>query len=178
MTTDETKKSLIEVGETELKPWKDIESIGQNVSGVGFYTTTAVLPNDWKKENGAILKIENVNKHTIAVYVNGEKADVVDFDALEVDISSLLHAGENTIKVEVTTSLNNRLLARGYYEKGKEFSMMLAGNANNANVGMDGEEGESGADMAPLFDIHAEVQDYGMVGSAKLVTYTAIETKL
>ena len=174
----ETKKSLIEVGETELKPWKDIESIGQNVSGVGFYTTTAVLPNDWKKENGAILKIENVNKHTIAVYVNGEKADVVDFDALEVDISSLLHAGENTIKVEVTTSLNNRLLARGYYEKGKEFSMMLAGNANNANVGMDGEEGESGADMAPLFDIHAEVQDYGMVGSAKLVTYTAIETKL
>ncbi len=94
----ETEKSLIEVGETELKPWKDIESIGQDVSGVGYYTTTAVLPEDWKNENGAILKIENVNKHTLAIYVNGKKADVVDFDALEVDISDLLQAGENEIK--------------------------------------------------------------------------------
>ncbi len=77
--------------------------------------------------------------------------------------------------IEVATSLNNRLLARGYYEKGKEFSKMLAGNANNANVGMDEEGEETGVDMAPLFDIHAEVQDYGMVGNVKLVTYTAIE---
>lgn len=170
----ETKKSLIDAGEIDLKPWKDIECIGKNVSGIGYYTATAILPDSWNKENGAILKIENVNKHTLAVYVNGQKAKSVDFDALEVDISSLLNSGANEIKVEVTTSLNNRLLARGYYEKGKSFSMMLAENANNANIGMEGADKETGADMAPLFNINPEVQDYGMVGTVKLITYTKI----
>lgn len=170
----ETKKTLINAGETGLKPWKDIECIGKNVSGIGYYTATIILPDSWNKENGAILKIENVNKHTLAVYVNGQKAKSVDFDALEVDISSLLHSGANEIKVEVTTSLNNRLLARGYYEKGKSFSMMLAENANNANIGMEEADKETGADMAPLFNINPEVQNYGMVGTVKLITYTKI----
>lgn len=170
----ETKKSLIDAGEIDLKPWKDIECIGKNVSGIGYYTATVILPDSWNKENGAILKIENVNKHTLAVYVNGQKAKSVDFDALEVDISSLLNSGANEIKVEVTTSLNNRLFARGYYEKGKSFSMMLAENANNANIGMEESDNETGADMAPLFNINPEVQDYGMVGTVKLITYTKI----
>ena len=40
--------------------------------------------------------------------------------------------------------------------------MALAANANNANTGMDDSQSETGADMAPLFDIHASVQDYGL----------------
>ena len=44
-------------------------------------------------------------------------------------------------------------------EKAKGFSMALAANANNANTGMDDSQSETGADMAPLFDIHASVQD-------------------
>lgn len=113
-------------------------------------------------------------KHTAAVYVNGVKAKAMDFDALAVDISDLLKAGENEIKVEVTSSLNNRLLARGYYEKGKAFSMALAANANNANIGTEDGQDDPGADMTPLFDIHTEVRDYGMVGEVKLETYTKV----
>ncbi|CUQ57455.1 Uncharacterised protein [Dorea longicatena] len=106
--------------------------------------------------------------------MNGKKAKVVDFDALKVDISDLLKAGENEIRVEVASSLNNRLIARGYYEQGKLSSMELADNANNANVSSENEQ-ETGADMTPLFDIRAEVKDYGMVGEVKLETYTRVK---
>lgn len=174
----ETKKERISVGKVELKPWKDMEAVGPGVSGVGYYTVKVLIPEEWKAENGAILKIGSVNKHTVAVYVNDIKAKTVDFDALEVDISDLLRAGENIIKVEVTSSLNNRLLARGYYEKGRSYSMELAENANNANVGIEDVKSNAGLDMSDLFNIHAEVQDYGMVKEARLVTYTAVEIEI
>lgn len=104
-----------------------------------------------------------------------EQADVVDFDTLAIDISHLLKKGRNEICVEVTTSLNNRLLARGYYEKGKAFSMALAANANNANVGMEENQAESGEEAMPLFDVHTTVADYGMVGAVRLITYTKVD---
>ncbi len=99
----------------------------------------------------------------------------MDMDALSVDITELLKTGENEIRIEVTSSLNNQLLARGYYEKAKGFSMALAANANNANTGMDDSQRETGADMAPLFDIHASVQDYGITGEVRVVPYTKIK---
>lgn len=168
----ETKKEIISVGETKLKPWKDIEAVGPEVSGIGYYTTEFVLPAEWNNSNGAILKISDVHKHTAAVYVNGKKAKALDIDALEVDITDLLKDGTNTVEIEVTSSLNNRLIARGYYEKAKQFSMELASSANNANMGNDENEEKAGADMAPLFDIHASVQDYGISGEVSLVMYT------
>ena len=170
----ETEKTKISVGETALKPWKEIEAVGPEVSGIGRYHTTFELPEEWSEKNGAVLKIESVNKHTVRVWVNKKQADVVDFDALTVDVSDLLQSGENEICVEVTTSLNNRLLARGYYEKGKAFSMALAANANNANVGMEENQAEAGAESMPLFDVHTTVADYGMVGEVKLITYTKV----
>ena len=171
----ETEKTKIPVGETTLKPWKDIEKVGPEVSGIGRYAATFELPEKWTDKNGAILKIGSVNKHTVRVWVNQEQADVVDFDKLTVDVSNLLKTGKNEIYVEVTTSLNNRLLARGYYEKGKAFSMALAANANNANVGMEENQAEAGEDSMPLFDVHTTVVDYGMVGEVKLITYTKVD---
>lgn len=52
--------------------------------------------------------------------------------------------------------------------------MELAANANNANTGMDDSQSETGADMAPLFDIHASVQDYEITGEVKVIPYTKI----
>ena len=52
--------------------------------------------------------------------------------------------------------------------------MALAANANNANTGMDDSQSETGADMAPLFDIHASVQDYGITGEVKVIPYTKV----
>lgn len=171
----ETEKTKITVGETTLKPWKEMEKVGPEVSGIGHYTTTFELPENWTEAQGAKLKIGSVNKHTVRVWVNQEQADVVDFDTLAIDISHLLKKGRNEICVEVTTSLNNRLLARGYYEKGKAFSMALAANANNANVGMEENQAESGEEAMPLFDVHTTVADYGMVGAVRLITYTKVD---
>ena len=35
----ETKKTMIDAGETELIPWKDIPAVGKEVSGIGYYRT-------------------------------------------------------------------------------------------------------------------------------------------
>lgn len=173
----ETKKTMITAGETELKPWKDIAAAGPDVSGIGYYTAKVILPDSWSTYNGAVLNIGSLHKNTAAVCVNGIKAKVLDFDSLKVDISELLKKGENEIKIEVSSTLNNRLLARGYYEKGKQFSMSLAENANNANPGSEQEASEDGAemDMSMLFHITAEVKDYGMTGTVSLQTYTKVE---
>lgn len=166
----ETKKTERKAGTVKLRPWKDIPEIGPEVSGVGYYTTKAVLPPEWNEANGAVLKIGSTGRNTAAVYVNGSKARAVDFDALTVDISELLVPGENTITVEVSSTLNNRLLARGYYDQVSKLSKMLSDNANNAFEG-DGEEGtKEGPSLH--FDVKTTVQDYGMTGEVKLLTYT------
>lgn len=165
----ETKKTLLAVGKTELKPWKDMEKVGSEVSGIGYYTVKVNIPENWEDSQGAILKIGSTNGHSAAVYVNGKKAKAFDFDALAVDISDLLSSGENEIRVEVASSLNNRLKARGYYTKGNEFSRQLADNANNAMEGSADNQDSQGVGM--LFDIQAVVRDYGMTGEVKLIRY-------
>ncbi|MDO4337779.1 MAG: hypothetical protein Q4C91_06785 [Eubacteriales bacterium] len=111
-----TEKTAIEVGETELLPWKEIEAVGEEVSGIGHYTTTFTLPDDWSESNGAVLSIDTLYGNTAAVYVNGEKAPGFDFVGRTLDISELLTAGENTIEIEVSTTLKNRMIASGYLE--------------------------------------------------------------
>ena len=168
----ETKKTMIHAGEVSLKPWKDIEAVGPEVSGVGTYTTHVELPEDWDDSCGAVLKLESTNDNTAVIRVNGEKAGAFDIDALAIDISELLKKGDNEITVEVSSTLNNRLLARGYYKKGEEFSKALAANANNANVGEDGEEGPG-----MIFDIKTEVKDYGLTGEAVLKLYRKVRVR-
>ncbi|MCL2165337.1 MAG: hypothetical protein FWH55_13355 [Oscillospiraceae bacterium] len=110
----ETLKTLIDVGPTALIPWKDIPAVGQSVSGLGFYTTKFNLPSDWSDNNGAYVKIDSVGGNLAAVYINGEKAKGFDFVSGEVDVSELLKPGENDIRVEVSTSLRNRLKQRNH----------------------------------------------------------------
>lgn len=163
----ETKKTRLDAGVVTLKPWRDIPQIGPEVSGVGFYTATVNLPEDWNESNGAVLKIESLNGNTAALYVNGTKAPAVDLDLRIVDISELLVPGENTILVEVASTLNNRLLARGYYDQVAEISKMLSSHANNA---FEGGEEEGPEELS--FDVSTTVHDYGMVGTVTLMTYT------
>lgn len=162
----ETKKTIIPVGETPLVPWKDMEKVGPEVSGIGYYRVKVNIPEIWDDSQGAILKLESTNGHSAAVYVNGTKAKAFDFDALAVDISDLLHTGENEIKVEAASSLNNRLIARGYYSKGNEDSKQLAANANNAM-----EDQTDTPETGNLFNIQAVVRDYGITGDAKIIRY-------
>ena len=164
----ETKKTKLNAGKVALKSWKNIPQIGPEVSGVGYYTAKVTLPGDWNASNGAVMKIESLNGNTAVLYVNGNKAQAVDLNVRMVDISELLIPGENTILVEVASTLNNRLLARGYYDKVAEISKMLSSSANNAFEGGEEEKPEE-----LNFEVSAMVHDYGMVGDVTLLTYTS-----
>lgn len=126
-----TKKTLIEVGETELVSWMDIPEVGRDVSGIGTYTTTFTLPEDWSEANGACLDIESLCGNTASVTVNGQKAAGLDIIARSVDISDLLKPGENSIEVEVSTTLRNRMVEKGY-------TPMIMEHAVPADYGMVG----------------------------------------
>jgi hypothetical protein len=173
----ETKKTLLPAVQTELKPWKDIEGIGPDVSGTGSYETDVTLPSDWNSDGSekAELIIDSINNGTLAVYINGQKTGAADFSSLHIDAGSLLHAGTNHLKVEVTTTLNNRLKQRGYYDRFLQMSMAMAANANNANSGM--EDSDHHKDETPANGTDAmlshivRVRNYGMCGHVKLVTY-------
>jgi hypothetical protein len=164
----ETKKTRIPVGLTELKPWREIPALGPAVSGIGFYKTTFTLPNCWNAGNGAILSIESTNGNSAAVYVNNKKGPAFDFDRRQVDITALLVPGENSITVEVSSTLNNRLLDRNYYAVIIEKTAELRAQAHGRAAGR--------ADDLPGLNIkRPEPQDYGMTGEVKLLTYTIKE---
>lgn len=149
----ETKKERIVVGKTPLLPWKDLPMVGPAVSGVGRYATEVVLPDTWDDLHRAVLKLGSVCGNTAAVYVNGKKAPGLDFDRLSLDISSMLHGGRNHICVEVSTTLQNRLLDRGYY---RDHVYPMSG------ISKDGEwSEETGLPKA-------HVDDYGLTGGAEL----------
>ena len=105
----ETTKDILHAGTVSLKPWKDIPRIGPEVSGVGYYTARVTLPSDWSEANGAVLEIGSVNGNTAAIYVNGHKAGAFNMQSLQADISEWLIPGENTILVEVSSTLNKPL---------------------------------------------------------------------
>jgi hypothetical protein len=161
----ETRKTRIPVGRTELKPWREIPAVGPEVSGVGYYTASFTLPGNWNNSNGAVLSVESVNGNSAAVYINGKKGRGFDFAAGKLDISDLLVPGENSITVEVSSTLNNRLLARNYHAV---IDKMVEQMAKNFEA-----EFDKGGEGGPMLDVkRPDIQDYGMTGEVKLVTYT------
>lgn len=167
----ETSKEKLDAGCVALKPWKDIPEVGPEVSGVGYYTTTVELPEGFTETCGAVLEIGSTNTGSGAVYVNGHKTGGFDFDSRKVDITPWLVSGENTITVEVATTLNNRLLARGYYEMVGEMSRILSDNANN---GFEAKDENDDKPEGLAFNVSSEVRDYGMTGEVKLHTYKKV----
>lgn len=152
-----TKKTPIKVGRTALIPWKDIPSVGPAVSGVGTYTTTFELPADWSDNNGAYLDIESLCRNTAYVWVNGQRAKGLDFVTGNIDVSELLQPGVNTIKIEVSSTLRNRLVDLKYPGM----------NPNSTYTPED----------YPLADrpaIRIPAADYGMTGEVTLETYTKV----
>ena len=125
-----TKKTPLSFPNSPLLAWKDLpasaEQLAQlagkapkmaDVSGLGSYKTSFVLPETWKGL-GATLKIGSAGGGTVQVCVNGRKAGSVHTRTLALDISKFVQPGENTIEIEVSSTLTNRMKQRGYGEKG------------------------------------------------------------
>ncbi len=116
----ETAKTTLEFELVELVPWKDLPASAEqlalldnpkgssmaDVSGVGHYRTHFVWDG---QASGAWLALNSVNGNSVAVYVNGQKAAPVNLRTLKVDISELLVEGDNTLEIEVASTLVNRL---------------------------------------------------------------------
>lgn len=104
-TASETIKVNHEMDLTELKPWTDIPEL-QDVSGIGRYTTQVT----WNKSAGRSAHLDLGTFYgTARVYVNGQAAGPVNLNNPKVELRRYLKDGQNTITVEIATTLRNRL---------------------------------------------------------------------
>lgn len=98
----------------KLIPWKEIEVVGEAVSGIGTYTNTFTLPEHWTAEGNQIkFCAESFEGGTASVYVNDEKVPV-NMENGVADLTAYVQPGENTITVNVTSSLRNVMRALNY----------------------------------------------------------------
>ncbi|RAK79989.1 uncharacterized protein BO72DRAFT_525668 [Aspergillus fijiensis CBS 313.89] len=100
---------------TTLLPWSQLSPALQNVSGIGYYTTTFTLSAHHTQQGGggAILDLGKVS-HAFRVRVNGHAIGPVDLSAARKDIGAWVRAGRNTVEVAVASPLGN--VVRDYWE--------------------------------------------------------------
>jgi hypothetical protein len=112
-----TAVTRLEAGTGSLRPWKDIAEVGPDVSGVGEYTTTLHLDSGPQEGYRYVLDLGSTAGGLGSLRVNGAEPKGFDTSSPVVDVTEDLRAGDNTVTIRVASSLNNRLLARGYYER-------------------------------------------------------------
>ena len=84
-----------------------------------------------------------------SVRINDGQAKGFDTSAPVVDVTEDLRAGDNTVTIRVASSLNNRLLARGYYDQVPDIVTRVAGKEPRMQT--------------------TEVHDHGLLGPVRLV---------
>lgn len=105
-TASQTVKPEVTVALDTLVAWPAIPALADS-SGIGHYSTTVRLPNDWRGA-GAVLDLGTVTD-TFRVWVNGHRVPSQGILTTRLDLGTLLRPGNNTIEVEVATTLLNRL---------------------------------------------------------------------
>ena len=144
-----TAVTRIDAGTDALHPWKDLLPVGPDVSGVGEYTTLFRLDHAPRDAARYVLDLGSTAGGLGSVRVNDGEAKGFDTSRPVVDVTDDLRAGENTVTIRVSSSLNNRLLARGYYDTVRDIVADLAG------VG----------DVMQTTEVH----DYGLLGPVQLM---------
>lgn len=111
----DTEHVEIDVGVLEkLISWKDMEEVGEAVSGTGTYTATfEITEEQLASAEKIVFQAENFQGGTAALWINGEKISV-NMDRCSADLTDCLTVGENTISVRVTSSLRNVMIEQGY----------------------------------------------------------------
>ncbi|KAL9090855.1 MAG: hypothetical protein Q9165_005063 [Trypethelium subeluteriae] len=92
---------------SELVPWYNISGL-EFSSGIGTYTTSFQWSSD-SRAAGAYLDLGEI-LHTARLWVNGQWTGPIEIENPVVDIWPYLVDGVNTVKIEVSTPLRNRLL--------------------------------------------------------------------
>lgn len=96
----------------ELADWREIPEL-EHTSGTGTYRSTVALPGSWVDQGrGAYLELGRV-EGGVQVRVNGRLVHPAAVPPPRFDVGPFLRRGENTIEVELTTTLKNRLVEMG-----------------------------------------------------------------
>ncbi len=125
-----TAVTAIAVGERSLTPWLDLAEVGPEVSGVGDYVAHVTVPAE-ALDGGArlVLDLGSTAGGLGSVSVNGGEPRGFDTSLPRVDVTGDLRPGDNEVHVRTASSLNNRLLARGYYDKVPDIVAMQVGSS-------------------------------------------------
>ena len=99
-----TSKDVIFDGHVDAVSWSEIEGLGNSISGIGTYTTTFTL--DDITDLGAVLSFSDVGE-TFKVTLNGQQLPFASQVTKTVDLGGYLQEGENTLTIEVASSLQN-----------------------------------------------------------------------
>ena len=122
-----TAITRIDVGSDELRPWQDLAGVGAAVSGVAEYRTVLAREDGPERGYRYLLDLGSTAGGLGSVQVNDGTVTGFDTSRPLVDVTDDLRAGENLVAVRVSSSLNNRLLARGYYDTVPDILADLAG---------------------------------------------------
>lgn len=122
-----TAVTTLRVDGSELRPWTDLPGVGPEVSGVAEYRAEFVLDRAARPGERLLLDLGSTAGGLGAVTVNDGAAHGFDTSRPVVDVTDVAVEGRNTVTVRVSSSLNNRLMARGYYERIPDMAMLLLG---------------------------------------------------
>ncbi len=142
-----TAITTIPVAGSRLRPWRELPEVGPAVSGVATYR--AVAPLATVPEGRILLDLGSTCGGLGSVVVNGSEPIGFDTSAPVVDVTGLLVQDENVVEVRVSSSLNNRLIARGYYDDLQD--IIMSGFAGTPAVH------------------ETVVRDHGLVGPVRLL---------
>lgn len=142
-----TAVTRLDAGGIELAPWSEIAAIGADVSGVGEYTAILSVP---EVADGAryVLDLGSTGGGLGSVRVGDGPEQGFDTAHPVVDVSGSIRPGDNAITIRVSSSLNNRLRARGYYDGIRDIGAELTGQERTQ---------------------HAIVREYGLLGPVRLL---------
>ena len=124
-----TAVTRIDAGTGPLRAWKDMPQVGPEVSGIGEYRTSLHLDQPPMDDSRYVLDLGSTAGGLGSVQVNDGEAKGFDTSHPTVDVTGDLRAGDNTVAIRVSSSLNNRLLARGYYDTVPDIVAELNGRA-------------------------------------------------
>jgi len=111
-----TRIEVIDCGSSTLAPWHALPGVGPDVSGVGEYRSSFTIAPGAGHGGRILLDLGSTCGGLGSVSVNGSERRGFDTSRPIVDITDEVQNGLNTVVVRVGSSLNNRLLARGYYD--------------------------------------------------------------
>lgn len=128
-----SKITDVDFGEQKFGKWKDIAATEDQlnelgvtdmlyVSGVGEYTTTFTLPEDWSDTTGAYLDVTYGKDQIGEITINGTALDANNASD-RVDLGGYLVSGENTLTIKLSTTLYARMYATNSGYEGRDFGM-------------------------------------------------------